>query len=74
MAGTATANLRRTPPTATTAQSSPKKMKVRRVPMSGIRASAEAKVPARLPAVEIAYMRPATDPLSSTVLTASRTA
>ena len=46
------------PVTATSAQASAKTRKVRRVPTSGISRSAEAKVPTRLPAVEIAYMRP----------------
>ncbi len=64
----------RSPQTATTAITSAKIRKVRRVPTSGISTSAEPSVPTSDPAVEIAYRRPATVPASSTLETASRIA
>src|ERR671911_2015895 len=64
----------RRPQTATMAIARAKIRKVRRVPTSGIRTSAESSVPSSDPAVESAYSRPATVPASSTEWTASRIA
>ena len=47
---------------------------MRRVPTQRDQQRAQTNVPTRLPTVEIAYMRPATVPLSSTRSTASRIA
>jgi hypothetical protein len=64
----------RSPQTATSAIASAKIRNVRRVPTSGISSSEDSRVPAREPAVDTAYSRPATVPASSTFVTASRSA
>src|SRR5215217_5523560 len=70
----AASHRRPSPAAATRAVTTANVRKVRWVPRNGIRTSAESIVPTSEPAVEIAYRRPATSPLCSTLVTASRTA